>query len=62
MATIMREVCYSVAVEPTIHPLADVDVAVSVFIVDMYERTFYNARVFNPLVRSNQFSSIEGVY
>lgn len=76
LATLLKEVCHNVAIEPMLQPItgehlqrstiseanARLDVAVSGFTGDRFERTFYDVRVFNPLVRSNHATSIESVY
>ena len=76
-ANLMTEVCHNVAIEPHLQPLtgqslhgassisqdgARLDVAADSFWGSRFEWAFFDIRVFNPFVPSNQRSSLQACY
>ena len=75
-ASLLSEVCNQVSTEPTLQPLsgealrgpanvaddARSDISACGFWGGRFERTFFDVRVFNPFVRSNQTAQIATAY
>ncbi|CAM1325715.1 Uncharacterised protein at_DN1543 [Pycnogonum litorale] len=77
IASLLKAVCSDVCVEPTLQPLsgellrtssasiedrARLDIAAGGLYGCKFERTFFDVRVFNPLVQSNIQPSLEATY
>lgn len=76
-ASMLRETCHDVQVEPHLQPLtgetmahktantdsgARLDISACGVWGDRFERTFFDVRVFNPSARSNRATSLKSTY